>query len=270
MTGGGERVNFGWRFRRHSPRVALGINAPAPWSGVWGIEAFAERQAFDSPLIAEAERLSATVVTADWATRVVRWEARAGVDHWKDRGSLPTIGGNIRLVSARDRINAVLRANTWLGNERFTTGEFLVNGRSSALRRGSVLVGSAILQVSSSRTPLDVWPAGDTGHARPATLRAHPVLDDGRLRVDRLGRSFVGASVEARRWWALRGWVQTGAGVFLDAGRTGWRVNGDPYRDVDVGVGARLGVLGLPGLFRVDVAKGLRDGNTVLSAVYEP
>jgi hypothetical protein len=37
-----------------------------------------------------------------------------------------------------------------------------------------------------------------------------------------------------------------------------------------VGVGARFAVIGMPGIFRVDLAKGLRDGATALSFVYEP
>ena len=40
--------------------------------------------------------------------------------------------------------------------------------------------------------------------------------------------------------------------------------------DVDAGLGARLAVPGLPGAFRFDVARGLRDGATALSFAYEP
>jgi hypothetical protein len=40
--------------------------------------------------------------------------------------------------------------------------------------------------------------------------------------------------------------------------------------DIDVGGGLRLGLPGLEGVFRLDVGKGLRDGATALSFVYEP
>ena len=45
-------------------------------------------------------------------------------------------------------------------------------------------------------------------------------------------------------------------------------------RDGDVatplGVGLRMGFPGLEGVFRLDIGKGLRDGATALSFVYEP
>jgi hypothetical protein len=47
-------------------------------------------------------------------------------------------------------------------------------------------------------------------------------------------------------------------------------VDGAPVHDVDVGVGARLSVTGVPGLLRVDVATGLRDGRKAVSFIYEP
>jgi hypothetical protein len=40
FSGGGERVDVGWRFWAHRPRIAVGVAAPAPWGGVWGASAF--------------------------------------------------------------------------------------------------------------------------------------------------------------------------------------------------------------------------------------
>jgi hypothetical protein len=180
------------------------------------------------------------------------------------------VGGALRLVSPDDRAQASLGAGTWLGEDRFATAELLLDLRSSIRRRGTVVVASSAVQGASRRTPLDLWPAGDNGLARPGTLRAHPVLDHGRLRVGRLGRLFAGGSLEAQRWWAPQGRLQTGAAVFLDAARTWNRVQGPPRHDVDVGAGVRLAIAGLSGTFRADVAKGLRDGATWASFVYEP
>ena len=44
----------------------------------------------------------------------------------------------------------------------------------------------------------------------------------------------------------------------------------DAATDVDVGLGARLPVPGIAGNFTLDVARGLRDGRTAVSFVYEP
>ena len=40
--------------------------------------------------------------------------------------------------------------------------------------------------------------------------------------------------------------------------------------DVDLGGGLRIGLPGLEGVFRIDIGKGLRDGATAFSFVYEP
>jgi hypothetical protein len=133
-----------------------------------------------------------------------------------------------------------------------------------------VFVAAAGAQLVSRQTPPGLWGAGDTGHVRTTLLRAHPVLDDGRLRVDRLGRMFLYGSAEAQRWWRLAGPLRAAAAAFGDAGRTGRRFDPGARRDVDVGVGARLAVTGIPGIFRADLGKGLRDGATAFSLVYEP
>jgi hypothetical protein len=39
---------------------------------------------------------------------------------------------------------------------------------------------------------------------------------------------------------------------------------------VDAGLGARFAVAAVSGVFRVDVAKGLRDGANAISVGYEP
>ncbi len=64
--------------------------------------------------------------------------------------------------------------------------------------------------------------------------------------------------------------IQFGAGVFVDAVRVERRADEDGRGDVDVGGGLRLGFPGLDGVFRLDLGKGLRDGSTALSFVYEP
>ena len=124
--------------------------------------------------------------------------------------------------------------------------------------------------MATSSTPADLWFAGDTGTVRPALLRAHPIVDDGMLQSERLGRRIVHVSGETRRWWTLRSVLQIGAGVFVDAARVDRRAAQDPRGDVDVGAGLRLGFPGLDGVFRFDLGKGLGDGSTAVSFVYEP
>ena len=95
-------------------------------------------------------------------------------------------------------------------------------------------------------------------------------MTDGEMRVDRIGRQIVYTSGETQRWWAGTRRVRFGAAAFVDMARVDRRAEPRPRTDVDVGVGARLAVPGVSGVLRLDVAKGLRDGATALSFVYDP
>ena len=64
--------------------------------------------------------------------------------------------------------------------------------------------------------------------------------------------------------------IQVGGAAFVDASAVGRRLTPGLLRDVDAGVGARIGVPGVRGVFRADAAKSLRDGATTFSFVYEP
>jgi hypothetical protein len=270
VVGGGEMLSAAWRFWPRRTRVAAGIDAPAPWGGVWGLHGSSERQPFDSPALPPARRSGAAVGTADWLTPHLRWNVAAGLDAWDDRAARARIGGGLQFASAGDRVDLRVGMETWPGDRAFGRVNTVVTARSSTARRGMVLVASAGAHGITARAPLDVWPAGDTGHARPMLLRAHPLLADGAFRVERLGRVLVNGSLEAQHWWTIAGVVGVGGAVFGDAGRTARRYAGGPYTDVDVGVGARLAVPGMTGAFRMDLAKGLRDGKTALSIAYQP
>jgi hypothetical protein len=142
--------------------------------------------------------------------------------------------------------------------------------QSSRTRRGRVyraMLGGAF---TTADTPPDLWFGGDTGHARTALLRAHPLLEDGALRSDRLGRRLLQATLEAQQWWRGPAGIGAAAAVFADAADVARRLQPGARGDVDVGVGARLTVPGLAGVFRIDVARGLRDGATAVSFAYDP
>lgn len=268
-TGGGERMFAAWRFWPHRPLIAAGVEAPAPWGGLWGADVDAERQPFSDPALAPAERRRARVTIADWATGTVRWSVEGGLEHREREGRLGFAGGGLTFASAGDRLQLTMATSRWLGDHGFGTGSLSLIARSRADRQGMVLLAAAAVHAASSRTPMDLWPAGDTGHARGMLLRAHPVLADGRLRAERLGRVLASGSVEAQRWWTLRGAIGVAGAVFADAARAGRRLDRPPRDDLDAGLGARLAMVGIPGIFRIDAAKGLRDGATALSFAYE-
>lgn len=270
FTGGGEQVSAAWRFWPNRPRVAVAFRTPAPWGGVWSAAVSREEQPFTSDLVPSARRAGAELAASDWATGTLRWNLAAGLDRWDGIATFARVGGGARILTLDDRIEARAGLNAWMADARFATAHASVQARSSIEPDGLVWLAGATLERASETTPLDLWSAGDTGHARDTLLRAHPVLDDGRLRVDRLGRSLVHASLEGQRWWRAAGPVRVAAAAFADLARTSRLSSGRARADADVGIGARVAVAGMPGTFRVDVAQGLRDGATALSVIFQP
>jgi hypothetical protein len=270
LTGGGEQLSGAWRFWPSRQRAAASLRAPFPWGGVWNVEGTAERQSLTSPAIRPVERSSAQLNVSDWAAGWLRWDVGAGMYQWRGRGAFGSLAGDVRFESLDDRIDARLRGSAWFGGTRFATLQASVRARSSNERRGIVLAATGAVERASADTPHDLWFGGDTGHARTTLLRAHPILTHGRLLVSQLGRTLMNMSFEGRRWWPVRGLLHLGAAAFTDVARTSSRLQGPPEVGVDAGVGARVAVAGISGIFRGDVAKGLRDGATAVSFVYEP
>jgi hypothetical protein len=268
FTGGGESLSASWLFWPDRERLSVGMTALAPWGGTWSVEATDLHQPFTA-LFAPAERTMARVGAASWATGFARWNVAAGLDRWPDRLDR-VVSGGILLRTYGDRVTARIANDAWFGERPANLASFTVSAVSSMNRRGLVLQAGGALQQGSERLAPGLWPAGDTGHARATLLRAHPVIEDGSLRVERLGRSLAGASVEAQHWWPLRAGSAFAAAMFVDTARTARRTDGSVRNDVDVGLGLRVAIPFVPGVFRLDVAKGLTDGATALSFVLQP
>jgi outer membrane translocation and assembly module TamA len=101
-------------------------------------------------------------------------------------------------------------------------------------------------------------------------LRAHPLLDDGIIRDSVFGRRIVFGGVEAQRWLTVRKWpMRVAPAAFVDVARAtrGLEAANDRTQ-IDAGVGMRVSLPGM-GVFRLDVARGLRDGRTVLSVAVD-
>jgi predicted double-glycine peptidase len=269
MTSGGDRLELGWRFWPERPRYSAGLLAPAPWGGLWGVQVSSERQPLTAPAVETFRHDSAGVVLSAWQTGRLRWQAGGGIDRWIDRGRFATFQATLDLATLGDGVRLRARGQSWLGTEGFSASDASLRG-TRVIRAGRYrLEGRVAASRVSAAAPYDIWPAGDTGHARTTLLRAHPLLTRGKYRTSRLGEEVVTASLEAQRVWRRRG-AEFGPAVFTDVGRTARRLTGDPIRDADVGLGFRVRVLGLTGTIRVDLAKGLRDGARALSFVYEP
>lgn len=264
----GERLEGRWRFWPHRPAYGVSAALPAGSLGLVTVDAMAEEQPFTTPSLPAADRTRARVALADWATGWFRWELRGGFDRWARDGTFAAAGASAQVEHLGATV--ILEADTWPGGEGFGRGEASVRWSSSRERRGTLVGVRAGLQFLGEHGPLDIWPAGDTGHAREPLLRAHPVLADGRLDVQRLGRRLQHAGVEVQRWRRGPGPLSLGFAGFLDVARTGHRLAGDALVDADAGFGVRVAVPGQRGVFRVDIARGLSDGRTAVSVGWQP
>jgi hypothetical protein len=268
IGGGGEHLEASWRFWPERPRFGASIAAPAPWGGLWSVDGFTERQTFDA-LLDPAGRSSGGLTLSTWLVPRLRVSLRGALERRRARGTYGATELEARFASLGDRVGLRGRIEGAAGAGAFSTFSVDVMARSAGTPARRVLIGRAGVAAATQRTPEDIWFAGDTGHARDALLRAHPVLEDGRLLTDRLGRRIWHASGEAQQWWSGPAGLRLGAAAFADAARVSRRLGPGVRGDVDAGVGARAAVPGLPGVFRFDVAKGLRDGATAVSFVYD-
>jgi Peptidase_C39 like family len=263
VTGGGERFMASWRFWPNRPGYAIALDAPAPWGGIWHVRGFSEQQPFTDPTVVTSKRTGATLAVSDWATSRVSWHATAGLDRWESQGLYGRIGGTVLLTSG-ERASLQFGVDGWFGTHPFSRTRISGTWRTSSRRRGTVLMTSGGLEQIGRSAPLDQWSGGDVGHVGFLLLRAHPLLDDGRLLVERLGRRVVGATLEVQRWRGI-GPAQVGAAAFLDVARIDLQQAAESTLDADVGFGLRIGLGGYPGILRADLGHGLRDGDTAFS-----
>src|SRR5262249_37430802 len=135
--------------------------------------------------------------------------------------------------------------------------------RSSPRSRTWAYDATIGVQRVSDRAPLTLWPGAGDGRARTPLLRAHPLLDGGRLDIDAstvFGRSTRYASVEGQRWLSSPTIVGVGLAAFVDVAQASRQLVRDagPVQ-TDVGGGLRVRIPGAGHVLRVDVAHGLRD-----------
>lgn len=278
-TGSGELWTAAWRWWENRPRVGVGVAVPSAIGlpGVVTIDASWERQSYQTagmlstggPAIARDARRRVLMSVSDWRTGRLRWKAGAGFDRWADEGHLSTEAG-IDLRLAADRLSVGVVTGAWAPIEaghRFVKGEVTADWRSTRERNLPLWSLTAGLAGTSGRAPFDLWPGAGTGDARSPLLRGHPLLTNGIVTGAAFGRRLGHASVEYRR--PLR---TTPAGTVAWAGFTdiagAWRgmnADVDGRLHTDVGAGIRMVLPGKGGVIRIDVARGLRDGDVAFS-----
>ena len=268
-SGGGELWNASWRWWRNRPRTALSFGVPATGAlrGVWRIDTFDEKQTYLSVTGSTVERRrGATLQLSSWATGRWRWSVGAGVDRWSGRGTSASIDTTSEYRALADRLAMTGRFSAFQGAVDTWAAGIEGEWRTRTRHERSVLLVRTGLGASGTHAPLALWPGASSGQGRDVLLRAHPLLQDGIIARGVFGRRLVHAGVEWRRWLRpLRRTFRVAPAVFADAA-SAFRSR-DPFEtraQLDAGFGVRLGIPG-GGVLRIDLARGLRGGRTVLS-----
>lgn len=258
-SGNGEVWTAAARWWSGRPRVAVSLATPklAKWTGLWQLGVAWERQTYALPTgTMQDDRRHASFSFGDWRTANTRYQVGAALDRWNSGATYVSIAAEIEKRFADDHL-AVVGASSV--STRFSTATMSGRWRSSRAEFTGITAAATLAGVTE-RAPLDFWPGGDTGVVRSTLLRAHPLLEHGAVKASELHRMLAHATVEFQKPLVARPLVRFGWATFVDA---------TPHH-VDAGAGLRVKVPGAPGVVRVDLARGLRDGRVALSAAWQP
>jgi peptidase C39-like protein len=264
-TGGGELWSASWRWWEHRPRVAFGVAAPAPFGGVWAVDAYAERQSYGAANTLTVERRRGVTLSAsDWLNRSTRLLTDLSFDRWASGFTTSVMG---QIGRSFDDGRGVVSFDGTIVMGAFRTELLGVRGewQSATERVGPVWHLRGGVDTAGHRAPFALWPGAGVGQGRDVLLRAHPLLHDGIVRGV-FGRRLSHGGVEWRYWReSIFRTIRVAPAVFVDVARAGHvPAFGDDRTHLDAGVGVRCAVPGA-GVLRMDIARGLRDGHTSLS-----
>jgi predicted double-glycine peptidase len=293
-TGNGELWAASWRWWAGRPRVSLAVATPqlGGRTGLWRLDGEWQRETYTRDTLITTERRRAGLTLADWRSGNFRWEIHGALDHWlaastsaearagsRGRGSWKDAGKYLSAGAAAERRflrdHLAVRAQGVFWQRIGLTDGFGLAGLSSAWRSAregtSTWMALGGATAVSARAPLDVWPAADTGHVRQALLRAHPLLVDGAIRAASLGRVLTHTTIEFQRDLPSHPLIRIRWAGFVDAAKQALTMRpGAVSGHIDFGVGLRAQLPATPGMLRVDIARGLRDGNIAVSAAWQP
>jgi hypothetical protein len=269
VSGGGDVVSLSWRWWEHRPMVAASYAAPGPL-GIWRLDASRETQTFGASAFEET-RTRAGAEIANWIDQRTRVRAGVGFEGWTDRPRTAAVSAHVEFWPVVDRLALEAGGATWRGaGVPFGGADAAVRWRSRAVSTGTVWRGDAGYRAVTTASPASIWPATDSGTARDALLRAHPLLDEGVIRGGVIGRRLAFGTIEVQHWLNPgRRPIRVAPAGFIDIARASRGLATTAERtQVDAGLGLRLSLPGT-GVLRVDVARGLRDGRTALSVGWQ-
>jgi hypothetical protein len=270
----GELWSLDGSWQRHRRSLEVGVAVPRLLGlpGVWRAGIGARELTYASPRSTNTREVQRTLSSSlsDWATGALRWETRASLDEWTDRGRYARLGGEVALRAVRD--HAAIRIGgdgAWsLASDRaFQSWYIDATTRSTdAHERFEGLVRTGV-RVVGAAAPRSLWPAAGTHAGADALLRAHPFFDDGIADAERFGRHLAYANLEMRRWIDVAGPFRVGIATFVDAARVSAPAS---LATIDAGMGIRMRLPAVPGVIRIDAATGITDRARALSLGWSP
>ena len=272
VSGGGDAVGLSWRWWQHRPKIAVSYAAPGP-GGIWRLDASRETQTFaDRGLTFEETRIRGGVELSNWIDQRTRLRGGLSIERWTDRRRTMSVAGRAEWWPVLDRLAIETGGAAWAGSgDSFGTADAVVRWRSRGAHTGTVWLANAGYRIATASSPASIWPGADTGHARDALLRAHPLLDDGVIGDGVLGRRVAHGGAEWQHWLTpgRQRLARVAPAVFVDAAKaTRGLARSDTRLHYDAGAGLRVSVAGT-GVLRIDVARGLRDGRTAFSVGWQ-
>ena len=274
----GETFDIRYRWRPNRPRLRLGYAMPAPGflPGIFGIEGWWERQAYQSPEqpLREVRNRVGAYLT-DWITDDLRWLAGGAADEFSGRRYLAVHAGLERRW-LDDHISTVVSGGYWApagprqNTRGFGQGHAQISWRSSTNGSAPEWLARAGFTAVGETAPLAIWPIAGSGESRGPLLRAHELHSDGIVVSGIFGRRMAFGSLEYQQPVYARKGASVAIAGFADTGRAWQRpFSPDPSPlHVDVGVGLRLSAGGYDDQLRIDFAFGLQDHTRTISAGY--
>lgn len=276
VRGEGDVWSASWRWWSNRPGVSVGFAAPRVRGlpGVWRFEGAWYSDTYGG---AQASRIVESrthggLTVSDWLPGNVRYAVTMGLDSWTGGRKAASMGGALEHVAFNDRLSLSIDATQWApmtGGSAFRSVGARAIARSSADTRGWVTRGTIGLERVSDAAPFALWPGAGEGQVRAQLLRAHPLLSDGVVDLtgsSAFGRTLTFGSMEVQRWLERPSLVRVGVAGFADLARASRQAAaGSTPVHVDLGAGLRIRIPGTPGVLRVDVAHGLRDGENALT-----
>ncbi|MDX1675330.1 MAG: papain-like cysteine protease family protein [Longimicrobiales bacterium] len=252
------RLTGGWREARSLAEGAVAL----PWAPLaavvtvgagWTEERYAG--------LRDRTRTWGGATVTRWVTADTRMAVDAGLERWDAGRRLGRVGLSVLWTRWADRVRLGATVHGWGGADgRWARARAAARARvPDGPKAWTFTLGGSVTSAGASPT---VWDGAGAGALRAPLLRGHPLIRDGRIQGDAMGRGLVHGTL-AWGWYLPAGPGTISFELFIDGARVWDPLTGDgPRSYADPGV--ELGVSSHRGAVALALARGR--GEWVVSA----